>query len=164
MEPQLLEMLKVCGFCSRLTEEADSLSVSLSLCLPLPVVKLERSGVRGAALVWGHARGGVKYNRRIHGPLVFPRVNISVEDHWSAEEIFPSVRPFQCEVCQDVTSAKQDFVKHIKLHRWEFIDPEVLAGLEEDLRKRNFSSKFKEPKQLIMGKESVKVKKPVQTS
>ena len=30
MEPQLLEMLKVCGFCSRLTEEADSLSVSLS--------------------------------------------------------------------------------------------------------------------------------------
>ena len=154
MEPQLLEMLKVCGFCSRLTEEADSLSVSLS---PPPCkfsdkchrafVKLERRGVRGAALVW-----------------VFPRVNISVEDHWSAEEIFPSVRPFQCEVCQDVTSAKQDFVNHIKLHRWEFIDPEVLAGLEEDLRKRNCSSKFKEPKQLIMGKESVKVKKPVQTS
>ena len=80
-------------------------------------MKLERRGVRGAALVW-----------------VFPRVNISVEDHWSAEEIFPSVRPFKCEVCQDVTTTKQDLVKHIKLHRWEFIDPEVLAGLEEDLR------------------------------
>ena len=119
-------------------------------------MKLERSGVRGAALVWGHARGGVKYNRRIHGPLVFPRVNILVEDRARTEEIFPSVRPFQCEVCQDVTSSKQDLVKHIKLHHWEFIDPEVLAGLEEDLRKRNFSSKLEKPKQLIMGKSQLK--------
>ena len=106
----------------------------------------------------------MKYNRRIHGPLVFPRVNILVEDRARTEEIFPSVRPFKCEVCQDVTTTKQDLVKHIKLHHWEFIDPEVLAGLEEDLRKRNFSSKYcitymsklEKPKQLILGKSQLK--------
>ena len=61
--------------------------------------KLERSGVRGAALVWGQgqsllerqrqvvsAGGGVEYNKTIHGQLKFPRINLSKEDRARAED------------------------------------------------------------------------------
>jgi len=52
------------------------------------------------------------------------------------EEIFPSVGPYQCEICQKISHTKQEFVDHIKaLHR-DIVDSSVLRTLEADLRKR----------------------------
>jgi len=52
------------------------------------------------------------------------------------EEIFPSVGPYQCEICQKISDTKREFVNHIKeLHR-EIVDSSVLKTLEADLRKR----------------------------
>merc|ERR1719219_2007030 len=51
-------------------------------------------------------------------------------------EVFPSVGPYQCEICQDITNTKQDFVDHIKAKHRSRIDPAVLRTLESDLRKR----------------------------
>lgn len=52
-------------------------------------------------------------------------------------EVFPSVGPYQCEICQNITNRKLDFVNHIKAKHRNMIDPGVLRTLESDLRKRN---------------------------
>uniref|UniRef100_A0A0K2T316 ZAD domain-containing protein n=1 Tax=Lepeophtheirus salmonis TaxID=72036 RepID=A0A0K2T316_LEPSM len=50
-------------------------------------------------------------------------------------EVFPSIGPYQCEICQKITDTKQEFVQHIKeLHR-SVVDEEVLESLEQDLKK-----------------------------
>ena len=159
---------KMCAECHRSSVTASKFSDKCHRAFE----KLERSGVRGAALVWGQgqsllerqrqvvsAGGGVEYNKKIHGQLKFPRINLSKEDRaraedhkarsetkrrqetWQTEvepdkEMFPSVGPFQCEMCQLVTATKQDFVTHIKTTHQGFIDPDVLRGLESDLRVR----------------------------
>ena len=54
----------------------------------------------------------------------------------SEEEVFPAVGPFLCEICQQVSNTKQDFVSHIKVNHRDSIDPAVLQSLESDLEKR----------------------------
>lgn len=50
------------------------------------------------------------------------------------QEIFPSVGPYQCEICQLITNTKSDFVDHIKQNHPDVVDEEVMASLEMDLR------------------------------
>ncbi len=52
-----------------------------------------------------------------------------------AEETFPSLGPYQCEICQHITDTKQQFVNHIKSFHLEVVDEEVLRSLENDLKK-----------------------------
>lgn len=62
-------------------------------------------------------------------------IEIDEDDDADEEEIFPSIGPYQCEICQDITNTKQEFVDHIKrLHR-NIVDEEVLKSLENDLKK-----------------------------
>jgi len=59
---------------------------------------------------------------------------VSDEDE-DMEEIFPTVGPYQCEICQKITDTKQEFVDHIKKYHIDVVDEEVLRSLESDLRK-----------------------------
>ena len=43
--------------------------------------------------------------------------------------------PYQCELCQEITQSKQDFVSHIKTKHPEDVDDEVLNTLYSDLKK-----------------------------
>jgi len=52
------------------------------------------------------------------------------------EEIFPTVGPYQCEICQKISHTKQEFVDHIKALHKDIVDASVLRTLEADLRKR----------------------------
>ncbi|XP_059092793.1 uncharacterized protein LOC131888033 [Tigriopus californicus] len=62
-------------------------------------------------------------------------VEVDEDESADEEEIFPSIGPYQCEICQDITNTKQEFVDHIKrLHR-NIVDEEVLKSLENDLKK-----------------------------
>jgi len=63
-------------------------------------------------------------------------IDFKDEDGEGEEEIFPSLGPYQCEICQLITETKQEFVAHIKsLHR-DIVDESVLWSLESDLNKR----------------------------
>ena len=50
------------------------------------------------------------------------------------EEIFPSIGPYQCEICQQITHTKVEFVEHIKNNHRKVVDEEVLRSLEHDLK------------------------------
>ena len=50
------------------------------------------------------------------------------------EEIFPSLGPYQCEICQEITDTKQEFVAHIKALHKDMVDEAVLRSLESDLK------------------------------
>ena len=52
------------------------------------------------------------------------------------EEAFPPEGPFQCEICQDISEVKVDFVKHIKVRHSDEVDDSVVESLERDLRIR----------------------------
>ena len=54
----------------------------------------------------------------------------------SDEEVFPSVGPYQCEICQVITVTKQEFVDHITKFHLEVVDLDVLRSLENDLAKK----------------------------
>ena len=41
----------------------------------------------------------------------------------------------QCEICQNITNTKQEFVEHIKDNHRDIVDEEVLNSLERDLQK-----------------------------
>lgn len=49
--------------------------------------------------------------------------------------MFPSIGPYQCEICQNITQTKQEFVDHIKDNHRDVVDEEVLQSLEKDLQK-----------------------------
>ena len=51
------------------------------------------------------------------------------------EEVFPSIGPYQCEICQEITKTKEEFVNHIKTLHIDVVDEEVLRSLESDLKK-----------------------------
>lgn len=51
------------------------------------------------------------------------------------EEVFPTIGPYQCEICQVITDTKAEFVAHIKGKHRDVVDEEVLRSLESDLRK-----------------------------
>ena len=213
--------LMLCSDCHRRTINAKKFSEKCHRAFE----KLEKNGITGI-LVWGrshtdkqrveeilgsqgHSNGvewnepsvGIKYDRKIHGPLMFPRITLTADDRAIAEahmdksksgriikrkyesldddfdwgvdmnkkvksepvtienkpqtkpakpkpkpepepelsdcgEEFPSVGPYQCEICQNITNTKQEFVNHIKAKHRTMIDPAVLKTLESDLRKR----------------------------
>ena len=62
-----------------------------------------------------------------------------VED--DTEEVFPTIGPYQCEICQMITDTKVDFVAHIKAKHRDVVDDEVLLSLESDIRKSNKKKK-----------------------
>lgn len=62
-------------------------------------------------------------------------VEVSKEDEEDDEEIFPSIGPYQCEICQNITNTKQEFVDHIKKFHRNVVDEGVLVSLENDLKK-----------------------------
>ena len=62
-------------------------------------------------------------------------VEVSKEDEEDDEEIFPSIGPYQCEICQNITNTKQEFVDHIKKFHRNVVDESVLVSLENDLKK-----------------------------
>ena len=224
MEPQLGDSFKVCGFCSQLTDEVETMSRGLisflERFLGLPAArlptklcpdclkrainarkfqdkclkafeKLEKNGIRGG-MVWGReveslGTGGLEYNRRLHGPLKFPLISLTATDRAMAEahlktsarrerlakrrkenlqhqsdsdesqEVFPAVGPFQCEMCQEISGTKQDFVNHIKANHRDFIDPEVLGSLESDLKIRE--KKILKKREKSLAEKSSVVKK-----
>ena len=57
------------------------------------------------------------------------------DDDDDDEEMFPSIGPYQCEICQNITNTKQEFVDHIKANHRDVVDEEVLDSLEKDLEK-----------------------------
>jgi len=69
------------------------------------------------------------------------------------EEIFPSLGPYQCEICQEITDTKQEFVAHIKALHKDMVDEAVLRSLESDLKKRK-------KKEMAASPDSKKVPRP----
>ena len=61
------------------------------------------------------------------------------------EEVFPTIGPYQCEICQMITDTKADFVAHIKAKHRDVVDEEVLRSLEADIRKSNKKKAVKSP-------------------
>ena len=43
--------------------------------------------------------------------------------------------PYQCELCQNITDSKEEFVKHIKMTHLEDVDDDVMNTLYKDLKK-----------------------------
>eukprot|EP00096_Caligus_rogercresseyi_P012695 TRINITY_DN5407_c0_g1_i1.p1 TRINITY_DN5407_c0_g1~~TRINITY_DN5407_c0_g1_i1.p1 ORF type:complete len:441 (-),score=177.94 TRINITY_DN5407_c0_g1_i1:376-1698(-) len=56
-------------------------------------------------------------------------------DDLDCPEVFPSVGPYQCEICFIITDTKHEFVSHIKDNHRHVVDDEVLDNLELDLKK-----------------------------
>jgi len=77
------------------------------------------------------------------------------------EEIFPSMGPYQCEICQEITDTKQEFVAHIKALHKDMVDEAVLRSLESDLKKRKKKELAATP---IAKKPSKSVKKVATTA
>lgn len=69
------------------------------------------------------------------------------------EEIFPSIGPYQCEICQEITDTKQEFVNHIKRFHRNVVDEEVLRSLEQDLKKSKKAAAAKAVGKTASGKE-----------
>jgi len=72
------------------------------------------------------------------------------------EEIFPSLGPYQCEICQEITDTKQEFVAHIKALHKDMVDEAVLRSLESDLKKRK-------KKEMAASPEGKKPPRPVKS-
>merc|ERR1712051_603023 len=51
------------------------------------------------------------------------------------EEVFPTIGPYQCEICQIITDTKVEFVEHIEGKHSDVVDEEVLLSLKSDIRK-----------------------------
>jgi hypothetical protein len=51
------------------------------------------------------------------------------------EEVFPTIGPYQCEICQIITDTKVEFVDHIESKHADVVDEEVLLSLKSDIRK-----------------------------
>ncbi|CAB4055565.1 unnamed protein product [Lepeophtheirus salmonis] len=48
-------------------------------------------------------------------------------------EVFPSIGPYQCEICQKITDTKQEFVQHIKeLHRSVVDEEDKMKKVKEE--------------------------------
>ena len=43
--------------------------------------------------------------------------------------------PYQCELCQNITDSKEEFVSHIKTKHLEDVDDDVMNTLYTDLKK-----------------------------
>ena len=49
------------------------------------------------------------------------------------EEAFPSVGPYECEICRAIIEMKENFVYHIRKYHGDIVDGEVLKSLDRDL-------------------------------
>ena len=58
-----------------------------------------------------------------------------IDDDDDMEEVFPTIGPYQCEICQVITDTKAEFVAHIKAKHRGIVDEDVLRSLESDIRK-----------------------------
>jgi len=63
-------------------------------------------------------------------------VEVEPEDE-DMEEVFPTIGPYQCEICQMITDTKVEFVEHIEGKHSDVVDEEVLLSLKSDIRKSN---------------------------
>merc|ERR1711971_605732 len=61
-------------------------------------------------------------------------VEVEPEDE-DMEEVFPTIGPYQCEICQIITDTKVEFVEHIEGKHSDVVDEEVLLSLKSDIRK-----------------------------
>ncbi len=59
----------------------------------------------------------------------------SLEYEDNSEDNFPSIGPYQCEICSQITDTKGQFVKHIKQLHIDDVDEEVLRSLENDIKR-----------------------------
>ena len=57
------------------------------------------------------------------------------DDDEDMEEVFPTIGPYQCEICQMITDTKAEFVGHIEEKHKGVVDEEVLNSLKSDIRK-----------------------------
>ena len=107
-------------------------------------------------------------NRKIlNNDVSFLRVLLPTLKRWSffqadddaddGEEMFPSIGPYQCEICQNITNTKQEFVDHIKDNHANVVDEEVLDSLEKDLQKsRRKAEKEQQAKKAAMTSAAMK--------
>ena len=58
--------------------------------------------------------------------------------------------PYQCELCQNITDSKEDFVRHIKTEHWDDVDDDVMITLTTDLKKAKRKSELA-AKEAIIG-------------
>ena len=49
------------------------------------------------------------------------------------EEAFPSVGPYECEICRAIIEMKENFVYHVRKYHGDIVDGEVLKSLDRDL-------------------------------
>merc|ERR1712223_1193595 len=64
-------------------------------------------------------------------------VEIEPDDDEDVEEVFPTIGPYQCEICQIITDTKVEFVEHIEGKHADVVDEEVLLSLKSGIRKSN---------------------------
>ena len=57
------------------------------------------------------------------------------DDDDDVEEVFPTIGPYQCEICQVITDTKSEFVEHIEEKHKGIVDEDVLKSLKSDIRK-----------------------------
>lgn len=89
-------------------------------------------------------------------------VEVDVEEDEGSDEVFPSIGPYQCEICQAITDTKAEFVGHIKQFHRDVVDEEVLRSLESDLRKSQQANKKKKKKKTPAPAANKKLKTPKQ--
>lgn len=71
-------------------------------------------------------------------PLAFSESSIAsmnTPDAEDLEESFPPQGPYQCELCQNITDSKEEFVYHIRTKHLEDVDDGVMNTLYSDLKK-----------------------------
>ena len=61
-------------------------------------------------------------------------INDDEDDDYNESE-FPTIGPYQCEICQVITDTKVEFLAHIKAKHHGKVDEDVLYVLESDVRK-----------------------------
>ena len=57
------------------------------------------------------------------------------DDFEFEEEVFPSIGPYQCEICQVITDTKGEFIIHIIAKHREILDEDVIRSLKSDVVK-----------------------------
>ena len=59
-----------------------------------------------------------------------PEPEIEEQEEDATEEMFPAIGPYQCEICQNITETKIEFVVHLKTDHPGAVDENVLRALE----------------------------------
>ena len=79
-----------------------------------------------------------------------PQEDDEEDEEEDMEEVFPTIGPYQCEICQMITDTKAEFVGHIKAEHRNVVDEDVLRSLEADIRKsKKKQGHSKRPKKML---------------